>query len=89
MSGGHGQDRKPKQPQGMFGLRLLEAPVIRRDDPRAYTSIVDHLNPGTGIHRRVEVSNMSPNPLRIELCAAAASIGKRRSPSPPVAPRTS
>ncbi|MFF4038594.1 peptidase [Streptomyces sp. NPDC001816] len=77
MSGGHGQDKQPTQPQGSFGLRLLEAPVIRRDDPRAYTSIVDHLNPGAVIRRRVEVSNMSPNPLRIELYAAAASIEKR------------
>ncbi|MET7712290.1 peptidase [Streptomyces sp. NPDC005407] len=58
----------------MFGLRLLDAPVARRDDPRAYTSIVDHLNPGATIDRRVEVGNKSPNPLRVSLYAAAASI---------------
>jgi hypothetical protein len=72
-----GRGEGPEAPHGTFGLRLLEAPVSRRDDPRAYRSIVDHLNPGTTIERRVEVSNMSPDPLRIELYAAAASIEKR------------
>jgi hypothetical protein len=61
----------------MFGLRLLDAPVARRDDPRAYTSIVDHLIPGATIDRRVEVGNKSPNPLRVSLYAAAASIKDR------------
>ncbi|WP_212747235.1 peptidase [Streptomyces montanus] len=64
----------PGEPKGTFGLRLLDAPVVRRDDPRAYTSVVDHLNPGATIERRVEVANKSPNPLRVSLYAAAASI---------------
>jgi len=72
-----GRGEGPEAPHGTFGLRLLEAPVSRRDDPRAYRSIVDHLNPGTTIERRVEVNNMSPDPQRIELYAAAASIEKR------------
>jgi hypothetical protein len=71
------RDEGSGEPEAQFGLRLLEAPVIRRDDPRAYTSIVDHLNPGTTIVRRVEVSNKSPDPLRVDLYAAAASINKR------------
>ncbi|MGI5193077.1 peptidase [Streptomyces sp. CA-288835] len=71
------QDERSEEREAQFGLRLLEAPVIRRDDPRAYTSIVDHLNPGTTIERRVEVSNKSAVPLRIDLYAAAASIRKR------------
>ncbi|WP_405597130.1 DUF916 domain-containing protein [Streptomyces sp. NBC_01410] len=77
MSTEHTRDEGSREPEAQFGLRLLEAPVIRRDDPRAYTSIVDHLNPGTTIQRRVEVSNKSSEPLRIDLYAAAASINER------------
>ncbi|WP_217503722.1 DUF916 domain-containing protein [Streptomyces lunaelactis] len=77
MSADQVMDEESGEPEAQFGLRLLEAPVVRRDDPRAYTSIVDHLNPGTTIERRVEVSNKSPEPLRIDLYAAAASINKR------------
>ncbi|GAA3257118.1 hypothetical protein [Nonomuraea helvata] len=72
-----GQDDQPGEPKGVFTLRLLEAPVARRDDPRAYTSIVDHLSPGTTIHRRVEISNTTSRTLSIDLYAAAASIAKR------------
>lgn len=75
--GNTGDDRARREPEGTFGIRLLEAPVIRRDDPRAYTSVVDHLNPGTTIHRRIEVSNTSSRPLSIDLYAAAASIEKQ------------
>lgn len=77
MSTEHTRDEGSGEPEAQFGLRLLEAPVVRRDDPRAYTSIVDHLNPGTTIQRRLEISNKSPDPLRIEVYAAAASIEKR------------
>jgi hypothetical protein len=61
-------------PGGRFGLRLLDAPVNRRDDPRARTYIVDHLAPGTTIRRRVEVSNRSDVPLRPEVYPAAPAI---------------
>ncbi len=57
-----------------FGIRLLEAPASRRDDPRARSYIVDHLLPGTVIHRRFEVSNTSGSALRPELYAAAADV---------------
>jgi hypothetical protein len=59
-----------------IGIRLLEAPVSRRDDPRAQTSIVDHLAPGTTIHRRIEVSNNSAKSIhrRIEVYPGAATI---------------
>jgi hypothetical protein len=59
-----------------IGIRLLEAPVSRRDDPRAQTSIVDHVKPGTTIQRRIEVSNNSTKRVdrRIEVYAGAATI---------------
>jgi hypothetical protein len=57
-----------------FGIRLLEAPASRRNDPRARTYIVDHVLPGTVIHRRVEVSNTSGALLRPQLYAAAAAV---------------
>ncbi len=72
-----GRDGPSGEPKGVFSIRLLEAPLVRRDDPRAYTSIVDHLGPGTTIRRRVEVSNTTSRRLSIDLYAAAASIEKR------------
>ncbi|HVB27011.1 MAG TPA: BACON domain-containing carbohydrate-binding protein [Mycobacteriales bacterium] len=44
--------------QGL-GIRLLDAPVALRDDPRARVYIIDHLAPGAVIVRHVEVSNGS------------------------------
>ncbi|MFD8736040.1 peptidase [Streptomyces sp. NPDC059618] len=61
-----------------IGIRLLDAPENRRDDPRAQAYIVDHLAPGSTIERRVEVVNDSPTPMHIDLYAAAASIAKGR-----------
>jgi hypothetical protein len=61
---------------GRFGIRLVDAPVIRRHDPRARIGIVDHLVPGTTIKRRIEVTNTSRNAQHIELYAAAATIAK-------------
>jgi hypothetical protein len=47
----------PAATAGTIGVRLLDAPVTAGDDPRARVYIVDHLAPGTVIHRRIEVSN--------------------------------
>jgi hypothetical protein len=55
-------------------VRLLDAPVERRDDPRARAYIVDHLNPGDSIARRIEVSNTTSEPLQIQLYAAGARL---------------
>ncbi|WP_157548030.1 hypothetical protein [Micromonospora sp. ATCC 39149] len=59
-----------------MGVRLLDAPVSRRDDPRAHQYIVDHVNPGTTIRRRIIVAN--PSPLRREFAVypAAATVDK-------------
>ncbi|MFJ4552900.1 hypothetical protein ACIP4X_27560 [Streptomyces sp. NPDC088817] len=52
----------PEVPRITLGVKLLEAPVERKDDPRASSYIVDHLAPGSTIHRRVEVANDSSEP---------------------------
>jgi hypothetical protein len=61
-----------------IGVRLLEAPVSRRDDPRARMYIIDYLPPGAVIHRRFEVVNTSSRQQHVELYAAAASIANDR-----------
>jgi hypothetical protein len=60
-----------------LGIRLVDAPVARRDDPRARKGVVDHLSPGTTIKRRLEVSNSSAHPMHVSLYAAAADIDNR------------
>ncbi|MFG1848184.1 hypothetical protein [Micromonospora carbonacea] len=54
----------------------MEIPVARAKDPRARTYIIDHLRPGTTIHRRVEVHNDSPKRQHIEIYPAGATIEK-------------
>lgn len=61
-------------PGGSIGLRLVDAPTTARDDPRARVYIVDHLNPGAVIERRIEVSNTTAETASIALYPAAASI---------------
>ncbi|HUR47988.1 MAG TPA: hypothetical protein VMY88_00460 [Acidimicrobiales bacterium] len=62
------------QTDGTVGIRLIDAPQNRADDPRARLYIVDHLAPGSSINRRVEVANHTDAPQHVELYAAAASI---------------
>jgi opacity protein-like surface antigen len=56
------------------GIRLVDAPTNRQDDPRAREYIIDHLAPGTTISRRVEVSNDTSKQVVVQLYAAAADI---------------
>lgn len=60
------------------GIQLLDAPVSRRDDPRALRYIVDHLAPGTVIHRRVLVANNSGAVRHVELYPGPAKIERGR-----------
>ena len=45
---------------GSFGVRLVNVPVSEAGNPRALRYIIDHLHPGTTIHRRILVANLSP-----------------------------
>ncbi|RIV37830.1 hypothetical protein D2L64_14790 [Micromonospora radicis] len=64
----------PPRASGSIGIRLAEASVDRRDDPRAQVYIVDHVKPGTWMTRRIEVNNSSDTPHRIALGVAASEI---------------
>ena len=62
------------QAEGTVGIRLVDAPSSRADDPRARLYVVDHLAPGTTINRRIEVDNGTNERQFIELYAASASV---------------
>jgi hypothetical protein len=69
------QTRTPTTPpSGSIGIRLLEAPVNRENDPRAKIYIVDHISQGTTISRKIEVSNATTTTRVINLYAGAATI---------------
>ncbi|MEU4570246.1 hypothetical protein [Micromonospora sp. NPDC023956] len=70
------REQRPTTEEDPTGIdiRLLDIPAKRVDDPRARVYIVDHVNPGTTIHRRLEVRNTTADPQKIELYAGAASI---------------
>jgi hypothetical protein len=59
---------------GGVGIRLLEAPTKRQDDPRARRSIVDHVKPGETFSRRFEVSNTTGGRRTVQIYAAAADV---------------
>lgn len=68
------QSPSPVGPASAVGIRLLDAPVSRRDDSRAHKYVVDHLRPGTTIERRVMVKNLSEDRRPVAVYAAAADV---------------
>ena len=62
------------QDKGQIGIRLLDAPTNRKDDPRARVYIVDHVPQGQVVTRHVQVTNTTPRALSVDLYPAAASI---------------
>ena len=65
-------------PSGSIGIRLLEAPAHLAEDPRARLYVIDHLNQGDTIRRRVEVLSGLDHRERIGLYAAGAVVSKGR-----------
>ena len=57
-----------------FGIRLVDIPVDEANNPRAYRYIIDHLHPGTTIHRRVQIANLSSSAASITVYPDAAVI---------------
>jgi hypothetical protein len=57
-----------------FGIRLVDVPVDEANNPRAFRYIIDHLNPGTTIHRRVQIANLGASAARITVYPDAAVI---------------
>jgi hypothetical protein len=60
-------------PEGL-GIRLTEAPVDRKDDPRARSFIIDHVAPGSSLSRKFEVTNGTDRPISVELYGAPAQL---------------
>jgi hypothetical protein len=63
---------------GGVGIQLLEGPANREKDPRAHRYIVDHLDPGTTIRRKIRVVNHSRKRQRITVYPAAATLDKKK-----------
>jgi LPXTG-motif cell wall-anchored protein len=59
---------------GGIGVQLLDVPLSAYADHRARLYIIDHLHPGTIIHRRIEISNTTASNLHIAMYPAAAAI---------------
>lgn len=62
------------QPPDAIGVQLLDAPVERRQDPRASRSIIDHLRKGDVIERRVQVTSTYDRALDVPIYVEAASL---------------
>jgi hypothetical protein len=65
-------------PPGSIGIRLLEAPTNLADDPRAHLYVIDHLNQGDTIRRRIEVSSGLEQAIQLQLYAAGAVVSAGR-----------
>jgi len=63
-----------QQAPDSIGISLVDAPEDRRDDPRAQTYIVDHLQQGATITRHVRVLSTIDSPTTVSLYVAAASL---------------
>jgi hypothetical protein len=55
-------------------IQLLEIKSSQQDDPRARISIVDSLDPGEMIDRRVQVTNASTTPKTVVLYSTSAAV---------------
>ena len=58
----------------VIGIKLVDAPVSEKNDPRAHSYIIDHLAPGAVISRRIEVVNTTAATAAVSLYATAATI---------------
>jgi hypothetical protein len=55
-------------------VRLLDASVLRRNDPRARIYIDDHVSPGTTVIRHIDVSSSATRAVGLKFYADAASV---------------
>ena len=56
------------------GIKLLDVSAELQDDPRARTSIIDHIAPGATIVRNIQVSNSSSDAQTVSVYSGAASL---------------
>lgn len=67
------QQSTPPQDSGI-GIRLVDVPAATQNDPRARSYIIDNLQPGEKIERRVEVQNNTTSPQAVSIYAGSARI---------------
>lgn len=67
-----------RSPRAGIQFRLVDAPAKARGDSRAWRYIIDHLAPGSVIHRRVEVANLTGAPRHLALYAAGGDVRGRK-----------
>lgn len=72
--GGIAAAQDPGPPPPGLGIRLLEAPEERRDDPRARTTVVDHVAPGSTFTREISASNGTDKPMPVTFYVRPATI---------------
>lgn len=58
-----------------LGIRLAEAPVEARDDPRAQVYLVDQVEAGETVQRKIEITNGTAQGIEPRLYVAAAAVG--------------
>lgn len=64
----------PSPCAGSIGIGLVDVPTQRQEDPRARAYIVDHVEPGDALQRRVRVCNGTSSDVVVQLYAGAATI---------------
>jgi hypothetical protein len=64
---------EPPPPPGL-GIRLLEAPTNRANDPRARVYVIDRVAPGAVFTRKFEISNGDRDAMSVRLYPAAAEV---------------
>lgn len=73
MTGSAAAEPVDPPPPGV-GIRLVEAPTDRADDPRARSYIIDRVGAGSTFTRRIEVSNGDPQPMDVLLYGTTATL---------------
>jgi hypothetical protein len=66
----------PAAPAGSIGVRLLGLPGAPSANPLARVYIIDHVHPGTTIHRQIEAVNTTTAALPVTIYPDAATITK-------------
>jgi hypothetical protein len=69
-----GLSDQPTADSGGIGIRIIDVPADSRNDPLAFSYIVNRLAPGKSIQRRVEVSNNTRSTAAVAVYAAGASL---------------
>ena len=65
---------QPLADLGSIGIRIVDVPPDSRNDPLAFSYIVNRLAPGASVQRRVEISNNTRSTAAIAVYPAAASL---------------